>query len=67
VLVGVCDGLEALFGGSVHPVGDLIESLCEIPNREGFPEMSASFVALLVALMSGVLVVVGFIRRCIGR
>jgi hypothetical protein len=61
------DRHEALFGGSVHPVGDLIESLCEILYREGFPETSASFVVLHVALTSGVLVVVGFISRCIGR
>jgi hypothetical protein len=61
------DRNEALFGGSVHPVGDLIESLCEIPRREGFPEMSALFVALPVALTSDVLVVVGYISRCIGR
>jgi hypothetical protein len=59
------DRHEALFGGSVHPVGDLIESLCEIPYREGFPETSALFVALPVALTSGVPVVVGFISRCI--
>jgi hypothetical protein len=51
----------------VHPVGDLIESLCEIPYKEGFPETSASFIALPLALKSGVLVVVGFISRCIGR
>jgi hypothetical protein len=44
------DRHEALFGGSVHPVGDLIESLCEIPYMEGFPETSAPFVALPVAL-----------------
>jgi hypothetical protein len=56
-----------LFRGSVHQVGDLIESLCEIPYREGFPETSAPFVALPVALTSGILVVVGFISRCIGR
>jgi hypothetical protein len=61
------DRHEALFGGSVHPVGDLIESLCEISYREGFPETSAPFVALPVVLTSGVLVVVGFISRCIGR
>jgi hypothetical protein len=61
------DRHEALFGGSVHPVGDLIESLYEILYREGFPKTSASFVALPVALTSGVLVVVGFISRCIGR
>jgi hypothetical protein len=51
----------------VHPVGDLIESLFEIPYREGFPEMSAPFVALPIALTSGVLVVVGFISGCVGR
>jgi hypothetical protein len=61
------DGHEALFGGSVHPVGDMIESLCEIPYREGFLETSAPFIALPVALTSGVLVVVGFISGCIGR
>jgi hypothetical protein len=61
------DRHEAFFGGSVHAVSDLIESRCEIPYREGFPEMSATFVALPVALMSGVLVIVGFISRCIGR
>jgi hypothetical protein len=61
------DGHEALFGGSVHPAGDLIECLCEIPYREGFSETPAPFVALPVALTSGVLVIVGFIDRCIGR
>jgi hypothetical protein len=61
------DRHEALFEGSVHPVGDLIEGLCKIPYREGLSEVSASFVALPVALMSGVLVVVGFISGCIGR
>jgi hypothetical protein len=61
------DRYEALFGGSVHPVGDLIEGLCEISYREGFSETSAPFVALPIALTSGVLVVVGFISGCIGR
>jgi hypothetical protein len=61
------DRHEALFGGSVHPVGDLIESLCKIPYREGFSETSTPFVALSVALTSGVLVVVDFISRCIRR
>jgi hypothetical protein len=45
----------------------MIESLCEIPYREGFLETSAPFIALPVALTSGVLVVVGFISGCIGR
>jgi hypothetical protein len=61
------DRHEALFRGSVHPAGDLIEGLCEIPYREGFSETSTPFVALPVALSSGVLVVVGFIGGCIGR
>jgi hypothetical protein len=61
------DRHEALFGGSVHPASDLIEGFCEVPYRKGFSEMSASFVALPVALTSGVLVVVGFIGGCIGR
>jgi hypothetical protein len=51
----------------VHPIGDLIEGLCKIPYREGFSETFAPFVALPVALTSGVLVVVGFISGCIGR
>jgi hypothetical protein len=61
------DRHEALFGGSVHPAGDLIEGLCEIPYMEGFSETSTPFVALPVAFTSGVLVVVGFIGGCIGR
>jgi hypothetical protein len=60
------DRHEALFGGGVHLVGDLIECLCEIPYREGISEASAPFVALPVALKSGVLVIVGFINGCIG-
>jgi hypothetical protein len=61
------DRHEALFVGSVHPVGDLIEGLCKIPYREGFWETSAPFIALPVALTSGILVVVGFISGSIGR
>jgi hypothetical protein len=61
------DRHEALFGGSVHPVGDLIEGICKIPYREGFSKTSASFVALPIVLTLGVLVVVGFISGCIGR
>jgi hypothetical protein len=61
------DRHEAMYGGSVHLAGDLIEGLCEIPYREGFSETFAPFVALPVALTSGVLVVVGFISGCVGR
>jgi hypothetical protein len=61
------DRHEAQFGGCVHPVGDLVEGLCEALYGEGFTETSAPFVSLPVALTSGVLVVVGFISGCIGR
>jgi hypothetical protein len=61
------DRHEALFGGRVHPVGDLVEGLYEVPYGEGFAETSASFVSLPVALTSGVFVVIGFISGCIGR
>jgi hypothetical protein len=61
------DRHEALLGGRVHPVGDLVKGLCEVPYGEGFTETSTPFVSLPIALASGVLVVVGFIRRCIGR
>jgi hypothetical protein len=61
------DRHEALFGGSVHPVGDLFKGLCKIPYREGFLETSAPFIALPVELSSGVLIVDGFNSGCIGR
>jgi hypothetical protein len=61
------DRHEALFGGRVHPVFDLIKCLCEIPYGEGCTEMSTLFALHPVALMSSVLFVVGFIHGCIGR
>jgi hypothetical protein len=61
------DRHEALFGGSVHPAFDLIKCLCEIPYWEALTETSTPFVLLPVALTSGVLIVIGFIRWCIGR
>jgi hypothetical protein len=61
------DRHEALFGGGVHPVGDLIKGLYEVPYGEGFTEASAPFVSLPVAFTLGVLVVVGLICGCIGR
>jgi hypothetical protein len=42
------DRHEALFGGSVHPAGDLIKSLYEIPDGEGFAETSTPFIPLLL-------------------
>jgi hypothetical protein len=61
------DRHEALFRGSVHPAGNLIEGHYEIPYGEGFSETSTPFVALPVTLLLGILVVVGFIGGCIGR
>jgi hypothetical protein len=61
------DRHEALFGGRVHSAGDLIESLCEIPDGKGFVETSTSFILLPVAFTSGVLVIVSFIDGCISR
>jgi hypothetical protein len=61
------DRHEALFGGHVHPVFDLIKGLCKIPYGEGSIETSMPFVLLPFVLTSGVLVVIGFIRGCIGR
>jgi hypothetical protein len=61
------DRHEAPFGDSVHPAGDLIESLYEIPYRKGFSETPMPFVLLPVVFTSGVLVVGGFVGGCIGR
>jgi hypothetical protein len=51
----------------VHPTLDLVESLCEVPNGKVLTETSTSFVPLPVAFPSGSLVLVSFIRGCIGR
>jgi hypothetical protein len=61
------DRHEALFRGSMHPAFDLVKCLCEVPYGEVLTETSTPFVTLPVALMSGVLVVVGFACGCIGR
>jgi hypothetical protein len=61
------DRHEALFGGGVHPVGDLVEGFCEVSYGEGFMETSALFVSLPVVLTSGIFLIVGFICGCIGR
>jgi hypothetical protein len=50
----------------VHPVGDLVQSLGEVPDRESLAETSAPFVPLPVAVTSGVLVVGSFISGCAG-
>jgi hypothetical protein len=61
------DRHEALFGGCVHPVGNLVEGLYEVPYGEGFAGTSTPFVSFPVVFTLGVLVVVGFISGCIGR
>jgi hypothetical protein len=61
------DKHEALFRGSVHPAFDLVKCLCEVSYGEALTETSTPFVTLPVALTSGVLVVAGFIRGCVGR
>jgi hypothetical protein len=56
----------ALFGGSVHPVGDLVQSLCKVSDGESLAETTTPFVPLPVAVTSGVLVVGSFISGCVG-
>jgi hypothetical protein len=51
----------------MHLVGDLVEVLYKVPYGAGFAETSTQFVSPPIALTSGVLVIVGFIDRCIGR
>jgi hypothetical protein len=50
----------------VHPVGDLVKSLGEIPDGESLTETPASFVPLPVAFTLNVLVVSSFISGRIG-
>jgi hypothetical protein len=57
---------EALLGSSMHPVGDLIQSLIEVPDGESFPETSASIGSLSVAVTPSVLVVSSLVGWCIG-
>jgi hypothetical protein len=61
------DGHEALFGGSVHPAFNLIERLCEVPYGEALTKTPTLFVAPLVTLTSGVLVIVGLVCGCVSR
>jgi hypothetical protein len=61
------DRHEALLRSGVHPVGNLIQSLVEVPDRESLSETSASFVPLSVAVTPSVFVVGGLVGRCVGR
>jgi hypothetical protein len=60
------DRHEALFGGGVHPVGNLIQSLSEVLDEESLTETSTVFVLLPVAVTPGILVVGSFISGCVG-
>jgi CBS-domain-containing membrane protein len=51
----------------MHPAFDLVKCLCEVLYGEALMETSTPFVTLPVTLVSGVLVVVGFVYGCIGR
>jgi hypothetical protein len=61
------DRHEALFRGSMHLAFNLVKRLCEVPYGESLTETSTPFVTLLVTLMSGVLVVTGFVCGCVGK
>jgi hypothetical protein len=60
------DRHEPLFGSGVHPVGDLVQSLGEVPDGESLTETSMAFVPLPVAVTLGILVVGSFISGCVG-
>jgi hypothetical protein len=60
------DRHEALLRSGVYPVGNLIQSLVEVPDRESLSEMSTSFIPLSVTVTSSILVVGGLIGRCDG-
>jgi hypothetical protein len=49
------------------PAFNLVKRLCEVPYGEALMETSTLFVTLPVTLTSGVLVVVGLVRGCVGR
>jgi hypothetical protein len=51
----------------MHPAFDLVKRLCEVPYGKALAEKSKPFVALPVALTSGLLVITGFVCGCIGR
>jgi hypothetical protein len=57
---------EALLGSGVHLVGDLIQSLGEVPDGESLSKTFAPFISLPIAVTLGILVVSVFISGCIG-
>jgi hypothetical protein len=59
------DRHKALLRSSVHPVGDLIQSLIEVSDGESFPEMSVSINSLPFVVTQSVLVFDSLIGRCV--
>jgi CBS-domain-containing membrane protein len=51
----------------MYPAFNLVERLCEVPYGEALTETPMPFIALPVALTSGVLVVVGLVCGRVGR
>jgi hypothetical protein len=49
------DGHEALLRGCVHPVGDLVQSLIEVPDGECFSKSLASIYSFSVPFAPSVL------------
>jgi hypothetical protein len=60
------DGHEALLRDGVHSVGDLIQSLVEVPDGESFPKMSALIVPFPIAVAPSVHVLSILVWRCVG-
>jgi hypothetical protein len=61
-----CERHEALLKGGVYPVGDLIQSLIEVPDGKSFSETSASIGPLPVAVAPSILVFGSLVGGCIG-
>jgi hypothetical protein len=61
------DRHEALLGSSMHPAGDLIQSLIEVTDGKSFPETSASMSSLPVAVAPSILVFSSLVGRCVSR
>jgi hypothetical protein len=49
----------------VYPVGDLIQSLIEVPDGESFPEASVSISSLPIVVTPSVLVFDSLIGGCV--
>jgi hypothetical protein len=56
----------ALLKSGVYPVGNLIQSLVEVSDRESLSESSVPFVPLSIVVTSSILIIGGLVGRCIG-